>query len=343
MVVAPLTLTCLCLATLFVAVLPIVLYRRLRLALALNARDVISGIAVFALFAMVIERALNGYVLHQNETTAAWLSNPLAFVVYGALAAGVCEETGRFIAMRLLWRRAGAATAALTAKAAAPVVFNDASTDSPDAKSAAGPTGARSATGATGAFGAASATSAPRATGAIRSRNTSGARTRIAMRGAMSNPTSSGDGTALGYGGAEAWIVGVLVQIQWIVFAVVENRGQLDAYFGNVPSDSLMRIHLILASLSPQMAGVFLLERVAALIFQIGLSVLMWRGVRAGWRGILPLAILAHAVIDVPAALFQARVVPLYAVDGMYALLAVIVTAVLVKMFRRAALTTLAA
>ena len=104
MVVSPLTLTCLSLATLFVAVLPVVLYRRLRRPLGLNPRDVISGIAVFALFAMVIERTLNAYVLHQNDTTAAWLSNPVAFVIYGALIAGVCEETGRYIAMRLMWR-----------------------------------------------------------------------------------------------------------------------------------------------------------------------------------------------------------------------------------------------
>jgi uncharacterized membrane protein YhfC len=281
MVVAPLTLTCLALATLFVAALPIVLYRRVRRPLALNARDAISGIAVFALFAMVIERALNGYVLHQNGTTAAWLSNPVAFVIYGALAAGVCEEVGRFIAMRLMWRRAVAASASTSTSTST--------------------TAARPAT------------------------------------------TASGDGTALGYGighgGAEAWIVGVLVQVQWIVFAVVENRGQLDAYLGNVPIDSLMRIHLILAGLSPHMAGIFVLERVAALVFQIGLSVLMWRGVRAGWRGILPLAIVAHALVDVPAALFQARVLPLFAVDGMYALLALIVAGALVKLFQPSART----
>lgn len=317
MVVAPLTLTCLALATLFVAVLPIVLYRRLRGPLALSGRDVISGIAVFALFAMVIERTLNGYVLHQNETTAAWLSNPLAFVIYGAVAAGVCEEAGRFIAMRLMWRRAMAASATVGATAAASAVPGDLNMDSTRITPVASPA------------------SAPRA------------RAGMARRTVTWAPTSTGDGTALGYGighgGAEVWIIGVLVQIQWIVFAVIDNRGQLDTYLGNVPSDSLMRIHLILAGLSPQMAGIFVLERVAALVFQIGLSVLMWRGVRAGWRGILPLAIVAHALIDLPAVLFQARLLPLYAVDGMYALLALIVAGVLVKLFRHAALTTQAA
>ncbi|MFL6641408.1 MAG: YhfC family intramembrane metalloprotease [Paraburkholderia graminis] len=271
MVVAPLTLSSLALATLVVAALPFVIYRRLRRPLALKPRPAIAGIAVFALFAMVIERALNDYVLHRNEATATFLSHPLAFVVYGALAAGICEEVGRFIGMRLLIKRASARASATPA----------------------------------------SAHQTPR----------------------------TDDGTALayglGHGGAEAWLVGVMVQVQWILFAVFENRGQLDSYLSNLPTESLMRIHLILASLTPQTAGIFALERIAALVFQIGLSVLMWRGLRAGWRGILPLAIALHALVDVPAALFQAQLVPLAAVDAVYALAAVVVVGLLFKTLRR--------
>ncbi|XUW87010.1 YhfC family intramembrane metalloprotease [Burkholderia sp. M6-3] len=278
MVVAPLTLSSLVLATLLVAALPFVLYRRLRRPLALKPRDAIAGIAVFALFAMVIERALNDYMLHRNEATATFLSNPLAFVVYGALAAGICEEVGRFIGMRLLMKRAAASAAAKAAASASAVA-------------------------------------------------------------STTHATRTDDGTALtyglGHGGAEAWLVGVLVQIQWILFAVLENRGELDGYLSNLPTESLMRIHLILASLTPQTAGIFALERVAALIFQIGLSVLMWRGLRAGWRGILPLAIVLHALVDVPAALFQAQLVPLAAVDAVYALGALVVAGLLFRVFRR--------
>ncbi|MGF6531882.1 MULTISPECIES: YhfC family intramembrane metalloprotease [Paraburkholderia] len=310
MVVAPLTLTCLVLSTLFAAALPIVLYRRLRVPLGLNARDAIAGIAVFALFASVIERALNGYVLHQNAAVAAWLSHPLTFVIYGALAAGVCEEVGRFIAMKMMWQRAVAAKAA-----AAPNSLANSASEASVANAAV----------------SSSTTSRPSVSA------------RVSMRKKTVVPPSTGDSTALGYGighgGAEAWIVGVLVQIQWIVFAVVANRGELDSYLGSLPDESLMRIQMVLASLSPLTAGVFLLERVAALVLQIGLSVLMWRGVRAGWYAILPLAIVAHALVGLPAALFQVGVIPLYAVDGLYALLAIIVAVVLVKMFQRTART----
>ena len=259
--VSPVTLAVLAAATIFVALLPIFMYRRWRAPFALNRRDAIAGIAVFALSAMLVERALNDYLLRQNAATSEWLSDPLAFVVYGALAAGICEEVGRFIAMRWLARRK----------------TNDARDD-----------------GTAFAYG-------------------------------------------LGHGGAEAWFVGVMVQAQWIAFGVLENRGQLDTYLGNLPAGPLMRIHLLLASLSPEMAGVFVLERVVALVFQIGLSVLMWRGVRAGSRAILPIAIAAHAMIDVPAAMSQAGMLPLVTVDVIYAVAALAVAALLIRVHRRAA------
>ena len=262
MTVAPITLLCLSLATLFVAALPVLLYRRLRRPFALDWRETIAGIAVFALFATVIERAINGYVLHGNSATARWLEHPLAFVVYGAFAAGVCEEVGRYIAMRLLARRAGGEASARRAS------------------------------------------------------------------------DTTGIGYGIGHGGAEAWLVGVLVQLQWIVFAVLANRGELDAHLANLPVDAVLRVHLVLANLSPLLALVFAAERAAAFVFQIGFSVLMWRGVRAGWKGILPLAIVLHALTDVPAAMYQARLLPLLAVDGAYVLAAIVVAVVLFRVCR---------
>lgn len=258
--VDPVTLVCLSLATLFVAVLPITIYRRLRKPFRFDWRDTISGVAVFALFATVLERGLNDFVLHQNPATAQLFENPLAFVLYGALAAGICEEVGRYIAMRMLARRGG------------------------------------------------------------RLPNTP--------------VDSTGLAYGIGHGGAEAWFVGVLVQLQWIFFAVLANRGELDTHLSNLTMDSVLRVHLVLATLSPLQAGIFALERTAAFVFQIGLSVLMWRGVQAGRKSILPLAIVLHALIDVPAAMFQARLVPLVAVDALYAVVAV---AVAVVLFRRCA------
>jgi len=268
MPVSPLTLACLVAATLFMAALPIVLYRRLRRPLSLDRRDAIAGIAVFALFSMIIERGVNDYLLRMNPTTAAWLANPLVFVIAGVLLIGICQEVGRYGALRLLLKRA--------------------LTKHPD-------------------------------------------------RPAAQQRESIGLAYGLGHGGAEVWFTGVLVQLQWILFAYLEDRGQLGSALSGLPLDALMRIHLLVVSLSPLAAGVFILERAAALVFQLALSVLVWRGVRAGSRIVLPLAIVAHALIEVPAALTQTHTISLAVADTIYVLLAVPLAIMLVKLFRRAA------
>jgi len=254
------TLGSLVLVTLVVAAMPIVLYRRMRPRFGLVPREAILGIAVFALFAMVIERALHGFMLG-NAVTSKWLANPVAFVVYGALAAGVCEEVGRFLGLKWLIRREPAA---------------------------------------------------------------------LQRRG-------PGLGYGIGHGGAEAWIVGVLVQAQWIVYAVLANNGTLDSHFESAPLDAIARIHVILMSLSPVSAGIFLVERATAFVFQLGFSALMWQMLRERSRHALAVLIAAHALVGLPAALFQARLIPLIAADAVYLVLGVIVAAALVRYYRRAA------
>ncbi|KVD01561.1 hypothetical protein WI77_33000 [Burkholderia ubonensis] len=253
MTVSPFTLALLIAATLILALLPLVLYRILRKPLSLDRRDAIVGVAAFTLFAMVVERAFHGIVLSQ-ASAGGWLTQPLAFVAYGALTAGVFEEVGRYLGMRYLSRRYGA---------------------------------------------------------------------------------TAGDGRAIGYGlghgGAEAWFVGVLVWGQWIYLAWLANHGQLDAQLAGLPGDAVLRLHVMLATLSGPSIAMLLLERCAAFVLQVSLSVLMWRGMRAGWRGVLPLAIALHALADVPAMLYQVRTLSAAWVEAMYFVLAAVLIGVLVK------------
>jgi uncharacterized membrane protein YhfC len=200
-------------------------------------------------------------VFSSGGALAQALDHPAVFVAYGSLAAGLFEETGRWLAMRWLMRR--------------------------DASRAQHP-------GIALAYG-------------------------------------------LGHGGAQAWIVGVLVQLQWIVLAYFSLRGELDSHLSSLSLVDLARIHVMLGQLSVVQAAIFVIERSAALVFQIGLSVLMWHGLRAGQRSILPLAIVLHALLNVPAALFQAHVVPLSSTEGAYAVLAVALAVTLAKRLRGAA------
>ncbi|MCA8237100.1 MULTISPECIES: YhfC family intramembrane metalloprotease [Burkholderia] len=256
MTVAPVTLAALIAATLIIALLPLVLYRILRKPLALNRRDTIVGVTVFTLFAMILERAFHGLVLSHTPEDG-WLTQPLAFVAYSALATAVFEEVGRYLGMRFLNRRYGA---------------------------------------------------------------------------------SAGDGRGIGYGighgGAEAWFVGVLVWGQWSYLAWLASRGQLETQLSDLPVDTVVRLHMMLATLSVQSILLLLLERCAAFAVQLALSVLVWRGVRAGRMAVLPLAIVLHALAATPTLLYQVRVLPAAWVEAAYVALAAILVVALVKACR---------
>ena len=62
------------------------------------------GCAVFVLFALVLEGAVN-YVFSKTETGKKVLENGWFYALYGGLMAGIFEETGRFIAFKTVLRR----------------------------------------------------------------------------------------------------------------------------------------------------------------------------------------------------------------------------------------------
>jgi uncharacterized membrane protein YhfC len=58
------------------------------------------GAAVFILFSQVLEKLLHIAMIDQSGTALKWTDHPAAFVLYGALAAGVFEELGRYVGFR---------------------------------------------------------------------------------------------------------------------------------------------------------------------------------------------------------------------------------------------------
>jgi len=63
------------------------------------------GMATFFLFASVLEGLLHSYLLVWNTSTKQFLENPWLFMLYGGLMAGIFEETGRFIMMKLALKK----------------------------------------------------------------------------------------------------------------------------------------------------------------------------------------------------------------------------------------------
>ncbi len=65
---------------------------------------ILIGAGTFILFALVLESILHQLVL-KGPSGAAILDNTLRYALYGGLAAGVFEETGRFLSMKFLMKK----------------------------------------------------------------------------------------------------------------------------------------------------------------------------------------------------------------------------------------------
>lgn len=83
-------------------VLPIVLCVRYKRRGA-HLRNFFLGCAVFVLFVLVLESLVHSVVLGRFETF--FTENLFAYAVYGGFAAGLFEETGRYLAMRFLMKK----------------------------------------------------------------------------------------------------------------------------------------------------------------------------------------------------------------------------------------------
>ena len=69
-----------------------------------NIRTILIGAAVFILFALVLETIFHQIVL-KGPHGATITENIWYYALYGGLAAGIFEETGRFLAMKFLLKK----------------------------------------------------------------------------------------------------------------------------------------------------------------------------------------------------------------------------------------------
>ena len=85
------------------ALWPAAIYLICRRRLTLSPVNIVIGAGTFFVFSQILEKLLHLYLLQFNQTTVAWFkANPLAYALYGCIAAGLFEETGRYLAMRVL-------------------------------------------------------------------------------------------------------------------------------------------------------------------------------------------------------------------------------------------------
>lgn len=133
---------------------------------------------------------------------------------------------------------------------------------------------------------------------------------------------------ALGHAGIEAWLVGVASQAQMVMFGIAANRGDLDARLAASGAEAMTAtIHALLAQLSPWLAAGAVAERIAAMLVQFALTLVVWHAVRQRRPVLLGLAIVLHALADLPAALYQVHAVPLVVTEGIYTVIALLLAA----------------
>ncbi len=138
----------------------------------------------------------------------------------------------------------------------------------------------------------------------------------------------------LGHGGFEAMYLMLAGGAQNLVCAVLINAGRFQALIDKaagqgVDVSSLESLPVQLAALTPATSALGMLERVFAVGLHIGLSVLVFYAVKRKKLWLFPLAIVLHALFDLPAALYQiGALTNVYAVEGAFAAYAAALLAV---------------
>ena len=63
------------------------------------------GILIFIIFTQILEKLLHIAMINPETMTLKWSSNLYLFALYGALAAGIFEEMGRFLAFKYVLKK----------------------------------------------------------------------------------------------------------------------------------------------------------------------------------------------------------------------------------------------
>ena len=132
----------------------------------------------------------------------------------------------------------------------------------------------------------------------------------------------------IGHGGFEAMYIMVITGIQYIVYASMINAGTFQTVIDQAaatgtPVSSLEALPAQIMAITPMSATLVIVERIFAMLLHVGLSTLVFYAVRRSKAGYYVLAILLHALFDVPAALYQQGILNFYIVEAILAIYAI--------------------
>ena len=143
----------------------------------------------------------------------------------------------------------------------------------------------------------------------------------------------------IGHGGIEILVIVLPLMITYLTIAVLFSEGNVES--------ALSTLHITeetasAALPSVQAAAAFhygtmamnVIERLFAMLLHIGLTVIVFYGIRYAKKGFLPLAILLHMLMDTFPALYQRGVVQLWTVEIWEALWTAVIGFIAVRMYK---------
>ena len=142
-----------------------------------------------------------------------------------------------------------------------------------------------------------------------------------------------------GHGGIEAIMILGIASINNLTYSVLINTGQTALLTGSVPPELLGQVEAAVTTLKTTPSWHFLMggtERIFAIILHLALSVFVWFAVKnKNRRYLFPFAILVHALVDGATVILSDKGVPLYALEGVIAVLALAAFFTALRIYRK--------
>lgn len=160
----------------------------------------------------------------------------------------------------------------------------------------------------------------------------------IAMKFCMKKSLDRGNALmyGVGHGGAEAILILGLTSINNLVTSIMINSGAIQLTMESLPNELQETTFQQLTALWQLPAWQFYMggvERLSAIVLQIGFSVLMYTAVKTGRKAYLAGAYLAHFAADFLMVVFTS-IVPVWAVELVVIMIAAIIGAYAAKLYR---------
>ena len=144
----------------------------------------------------------------------------------------------------------------------------------------------------------------------------------------------------IGHGGIEMLAILLPSMITYLVIAVLFSQGDVEHALRSL---KITEENAAAALPSVQAAAAFdfammamnVIERLLAMLFHIGLTVIVYYGVLHAKKTCLPMAVLLHMLMDLFAALYQRGEVPLWSVEVWAAVWTVVTVFIAGKLYRK--------